>query len=57
MRHICRVVVLLDIPNPFQRFLRRERLLGQDRGDEHQSLPACQRRRPFVPRIQARTKQ
>lgn len=50
MRQICRMVVLLDIPDPLQRLLGRERLLGQHGGDEQQGLPKGQRWRPFFTR-------
>ena len=56
MRQIGRMVVLLDIPDPLQRFLRGERLLGQERGNEQQGLPEGQRWRPFFRRSRARTR-
>jgi hypothetical protein len=56
MGQIGRMVVLLDIPDPLQRFLRCERLLGQERGNEQQGLPEGQRWRPFFSRSRARTR-
>ena len=50
MRQICRMVVLLDIPDPLQRLLGREWLRGQHGGDEQQGLPEGQRWRPFFTR-------
>jgi hypothetical protein len=50
MRQICRMAVLLEIPDPLQRLLGRERLLGQHGGAEQQGLPTGQRWRPFFPR-------
>jgi hypothetical protein len=50
MRQGCRMVVLLDLPDPLQRLLGRERLLGQHGGDEQQGLPEGQRRCPFFTR-------
>ena len=50
MGQIRRVVLFLDIPDPLQRLLRRERLLGQDRGQQQQRLPKGQRWRPFFTR-------
>jgi hypothetical protein len=56
MRQIGCMVVLLDIPDPLQRLLRCEWLLGQERGNEQQGLPEGQRWRPFFSRSRARTR-
>jgi hypothetical protein len=34
MGEISRVILFLNIPDSLQRLLRRERLLGQDRGQQ-----------------------
>jgi hypothetical protein len=56
MGQIRGVVLLLDIPDPFQRLLGRERFLRQDRGHKQQRLPERQGRRPFFTRSRARTR-
>lgn len=56
MGQIGSMIPPLHILNTLQSLLRRERLLGQDRGQQPQHLPQGQRWRPFFTRSRARTK-
>jgi hypothetical protein len=56
MGQIGGMVPPLYIPDTLQGLVRRERLLGQDRGQPQQGLPKRQCRRPFFTRWRARTR-